>query len=206
MPDGTCMSDEEMKAYTAAANAAVTAAYNGTGGMIALIPRTEDAERLYVEDGEDVTELHLTLIYLGESADYDASNRQRLVDMAADWARQVGRPIEAKVFGFAHWNPYGDDPCWVYSVGDGGDLTRIHDRVWDAWRGSDPVQPLPPPQHTPWHPHIAVVYTAADNVNLNDLVKRVGNVTFDRIRVSFGQDVTDIPLFSPMASESESSS
>jgi hypothetical protein len=94
----------------------------------------------------------------------------------------------------------------VYSVGDGGDLTRIHDRVWDAWRGSDPVQPLPPPQHTPWHPHIAVVYTAADNVNLNDLVKRVGNVTFDRIRVSFGQDVTDIPLFSPMASESESSS
>jgi hypothetical protein len=50
-----------------------------------------------------------------------------------------------------------------------------------------------PGQHRPWVPHITLAYTD-DHYVVADLVDRCGPVKFDRLRVAFGEDVTDLPF------------
>jgi histone H3/H4 len=50
-----------------------------------------------------------------------------------------------------------------------------------------------PVQHKPWVPHICAAYSD-DFSLLGDLSSRLGPVAFDRVRVSFGEEDTDIPL------------
>lgn len=60
----------------------VTAAADGshrTGAMIALMPTPEDAERLAVQGGEPAGELHTTLYFLGEGADWSQDQRNELI-------------------------------------------------------------------------------------------------------------------------------
>lgn len=191
----TAMSDQDDQTLVAAAEV-------HTGAMVALIPSEDDANRLAVEGGEPADQLHVTLAYLGTAADIPEEARALIVDSLR---RLVGGWPVLHVDGFAVaiFNPPGHtsladgkdrDTCIVLGVsGDG--LEEAHRAVNETLRNIEarPSGFTLPDQHTPWVPHLTLVYT--DDVGRScELVDRTGPITFDRMRVVFaGMDV-DIPL------------
>jgi hypothetical protein len=110
-------------------------------------------------------------------------------------------PIEANGFGVAMWNPGAPDPAWVLNVGEavdeetreqGGewDLESVHELVAEML---DEMGAPAPDQHEPWSPHVCLVYST-DTDLMPELLKRVGPLTFDRLRIAFAGDVLDITL------------
>jgi hypothetical protein len=182
----------------------ITAAADGShmqGAMIALMPTVEDAERLAIEGGEAADQLHLTLYYLGNGADFSEQARGSIIGGVTDvLPHYASGPVNANAFGAAHWNGNGDEPSWVWSVGDDratpGTLGMLHGAIAMALEESlaeGVDHPELPEQHTPWVPHICAAYS--DELDLIiALEERLGPVTFDRIRVAFAGDYTDIPL------------
>jgi hypothetical protein len=176
-----------------------------SGAMIALMPTPEDAARLAIEGGEDSEQLHLTLYFLGDDgAAWDERDREELIsNLRAGVDDFVSGPIKARVFGAAHWNANTDSASWVWSVGDDRDervitasLELARTLAVEALEGM-PVHPDLPVQHAPWVPHICAAYS--DELDLIiALEERLGPVTFDRIRVAFAGDHTDIPLGQPV--------
>lgn len=167
-----------------------------TGAMIALIPTDTDAERLAVPGGERADELHVTLAYLGEGADYSDYVRQALHGTIAATVAEMG-PVEADGSALTVFNP-GDandlETCIVLGL-TGPDLRRVHDAVARVTTNLLAITgPEFPDQHDPWIPHLTLTFT--DDVSqLATLTSRVGPVTFDRIRLAFAGDNIDIPLF-----------
>lgn len=181
----------------------VTAAADGShtqGGMIALMPTAEDAERLAIPGGEPAEELHLTLFFLGDDGStWTEDQRNELEGLVRSRAAQVP-PVKAKAFGAAHWNGGGDYPCWVWSVGDvePGEHVPPDGLVGARWLAQDALEstherPELPQQHSPWAAHVCAAYSD-DPALLPELEQRLRPVTFDRIRLSFGDDDRDIPL------------
>ncbi|MDN3056855.1 phage minor head protein [Streptomyces sp. SRF1] len=177
---------------------AVTAAGGHTGAMIALMPREEDARRLALTapGAEPADQLHLTLFYLGEGTDWDAEHRADLTARIRARAEDLA-PTPARAFGAAHWNANGDEPCWVWSIGDDRDAPGPS---LDAARNAAVAaledmhrQPGLPAQHSPWQPHVCAAYSPSPTL-LGDLEDRLGAIVFDRIRLAFAGDYTDIPL------------
>jgi hypothetical protein len=173
-----------------------------SGAMIALMPTAADAKRLALKGGEKPEDLHVTLFYLGQGDDFSPESRAVIIEHVREvltWA-SPGAPLEANVFGVAHWNGKSEDPSWVWSVGDdkppegeppGPGLRDMQLIALEALAMSE-VGGLPV-QHSPWVPHICAAYT--DDLTLvRELEKRLGPVTFDRICITFGQEATDIPL------------
>ncbi|KPI33276.1 head morphogenesis protein SPP1 gp7 [Actinobacteria bacterium OV450] len=184
---------------------AVTAAAGAySGAMIALMPTPEDAARLAltVPGCEPAHELHLTLFYLGEGADWDPGHRADLVAGIRDRVEDLAQPLAARVFGANQWNADTDSPCWVYAVGDDRDVSRDDPRLenarWIAVNALEDMhrQPPIPTQHSPWQPHVCAAYSGSPDM-LADLNERLGPVTFDRIRIAFAGEHTDIPLGPP---------
>jgi hypothetical protein len=169
-----------------------------TGAMVALMPHADDAARLALgsEFAEAADQLHVTLFYLGEGADWPEDARaevHRAVSAAADW---LG-PVTARAFGAAHWNPAGESPVWVWNIGDdneaqGSKLADAYTEVRYALEDRGGESPDMPPQYTPWAPHIAAVYSPENMAG--DLADRCGPVVFDRIRVAFAGEYADYPL------------
>lgn len=187
--------------------ASQTAAADGShlqGAMIALVPSDEDAQRLAVPGGEDPDELHLTLYYLGPDGDvFSAEDRASLLANLTAWAQDyMTGPLTATAFGAAHWNAGSDDPSWVWSVGDqrADDrpddtpyLAQLHQAAADALLTSSIDADMLPEQHSPWVPHICAAYSDDPGL-LPELEDRLGPVVFNRLRVTFGGDTTDIHL------------
>lgn len=172
-----------------------------TGAMIALVPSDDDLVRLKIdEDGaEPASELHLTLYYLGDAADIPAATQQAMRVAVTNMIERRDLPtVRARAFGVAHWNPASDDPAWVLNVGDvptddrdGEGLAVVREMISEALHDGGVIFDMPP-QHSPWQPHICLAYAADDW--RPELEKRLGNVTFDRVRLAFGGEVTDVPL------------
>lgn len=170
-----------------------------SGGMIALMPTAEDAARLAVPGGEPAEELHLTLFFLGDDGSaWTEDQRDELEGILSPLADlyELG-PVHAKAFGAAHWNGGGDYPCWVWNVGDAeagenDGLLKVRACVTEALESTH-ARPELPPQHSPWAAHVCAAYSD-DPALLPELEQRLGEVTFDRIRLSFGDDDRDIPL------------
>jgi 2'-5' RNA ligase len=183
----------------------VTAAADGShtqGCMIALMPTAEDAERLAIPGGEPAEELHLTLFFLGDDgASWTEDQRNELEGILRPLAElyELG-PVQAKAFGAAHWNGGGDYPCWVWNVGDAepgehvplDGLLKVRACVTEALESTH-ERPELPSQHSPWAAHVCAAYSD-DPALLPELEQRLGPVTFDRIRLSFGDEDRDIPL------------
>lgn len=167
----------------------LTAAAEHTGAMLALTPTEEDAQRLAIAGYEDAEELHLTLAYLGEGADWSSDQQKVLIESLSAVANSAEGPLECDAFGVNHWNPNGDEPCWVLDVG-GDRLAALHESAWRALSNSEgPV----PENHTPWVPHVCLAYVAGTEL-FDEIVSKTGSVTFDRLRVAFAGENTYIPL------------
>jgi 2'-5' RNA ligase len=166
-----------------------------TGAMLALMPTVEDAQRLALEGGEPADQLHLTLFYLGDAVDWSEQQRGDLISRVAAAARYL-KPVAGRVFGGAQWNPTSDEPAWVWNVGDDldQDSSRLQDAKYEITYALEDGHNDPelPQQYSPWAPHICAVYGPDDWGSV--LADRVGPVTFDRVRVAFAGQYTDIPL------------
>jgi 2'-5' RNA ligase len=181
--------DAEVASITAAADQVMT------GAMIALVPSPDDLDRLALPDGEPREELHLTLWFLGDAIDYDGTARQSLIANVESLFAGYG-PIEAVAFGAACWNPTSDTPACVLNVGDPaeniGALNEAREVAILAMGAADFT--AMPPQKAPWSPHICLAYGQMDMTVMDGMLKRVGPVTFDTLRIAFGGSVTDIAL------------
>lgn len=184
------VSAEGMRQLTAAAT-------EHTGAMIALLPSEADAARLALDGGEPAGELHCTLWFLGEAAPWTENQRSELIAAVRARAATLGGPVRAHLFGVNHWNPHGDDPAWVWAVGDDMDSDEpgLLGARWVAQEALEDTHARPetPRQHSPWVAHVTGTYTA-DTWPLAPMIERLGPVVFDRIRIAFGGDHTDIPL------------
>jgi hypothetical protein len=154
-----------------------------TGGMIALMPRDEDAAALAVAKGDPPEQMHLTLVYLGDDVtEMDTRLRNAIAAAAANVA--VGLPpVATRVFGHATLNPDGHadrDPCAVYLVGD-SDLLGPVRRELAGLAAAE--------QHEPFLAHV----TAGYGVDQRKLTF-TGPVVFDRLRVALGEEFYDFPL------------
>lgn len=184
--------DRRAKASVAAA------AVQHTGAVIVLLPTREDAQFLALPGGEDLEELHCTMWFLGDDAsDWTADQRSDLVDSIRAQAAELPGPISARTFGVNHWNPDSDTPAWVWAVGDDRDSDgpTLHDARTIAVQALEDTHDRPdtPTQHSPWVAHTTAVYSA-DTWPFEQMCERLGLVTFDRIRVAFGNDHYDIPI------------
>lgn len=164
------------------------------GAMIALVPR--DADQLALDGYELPDELHLTLFFLGDADEITPTQINELVTGLMQLLRAQGRsvPIFAQAFGVAHWNPESEHPAWVLNVGDKArddpsGLTDLRLQVEDVLRGTGIDYP---PQHSPWQPHICIAYSKDDLYG--ELASKLGPVTFDTLRVAWGEYDIDIPL------------
>ena len=168
--------------------------------MVALVPAALDAARLAVAGGEDPDELHLTLFNLGAAADYDPDVRAAIVGRLRSLVEDVLRPdydlpMVADGFALQVFNPGSANECVVLGV-TGGDL----EAVWDL--AADALDQLEaehggfelPEQHKPWTPHITLVYTGDPAGRIAEVLDRAGPVTFDRLRVAFAGEYTDVAL------------
>lgn len=168
-----------------------------TGGMVALVP--EHPEAWTVDGGEPADALHLTLAYLGESADMPPAALSALQAQLEDLAAGTP-PFEANVFGANIWNASGDTPSLNMAVG-GDRLAPFHDHVWQvigrAGVAGGPDQLWSPPaNHTPWVAHVCVLYgdLADAAAQLAVLRDREGPIRFDRLRLAAGGEAFDYPL------------
>jgi 2'-5' RNA ligase len=162
-----------------------------TGAMIALVPSEQDAARMALDGGERAEQLHVTVAILGEGADWGDECRSRIRRMVSQVAAGLS-PIRARSFGVSLWNPSSDNPAWVWSISDVADaegtvLEGAHKAVW-AGLADETV----PPNFTPWIPHVTAAYGTEDLMPL--LSEKLGEVTFDRLRVAFAGEAVDYPL------------
>jgi 2'-5' RNA ligase len=164
-----------------------------TGAMVALMVTAEDAARLAVEGGEAADELHLTLAYLGEAVELGVTGQQDIIDAVSTAVN--GMPtVDATAFAVTAFNPIPGseaDTCLVYGV-TGDLLDTVHDFVMHAIDQSAAGTRIPP-QILPWVAHVTAVYTE-DLGRLADLAAKLGPVRFDRVRLAFAGQYTDIPL------------
>ena len=171
--------------------AALAAEEEQTGGMIALVPSAADIERLVLADGEVEDELHLTLVYLGKAVDITDDQRQMLVDAIVGDVELGLSVVQGEVFSLNVFNPLGEEPCLVLGVGGPG----LEQYMMKATEAANTVGIDTSESKKPWIPHITLAYISVPNLAINSLAEdRMGPVTFDRIRVAFGDEVTDIPL------------
>lgn len=178
------------------------AATEHTGAMIALVPTDEDAERLALPDGEAAGELHLTLYYLGEAADWSEDQRNELAANLQAQLQEHGLAddqVYGHAFGANHWNANTDSPSWVWSVGDDRDrpdnaptLQSAHQATTYALEDRHGPDTMPT-QHSPWAAHVCAAYSDDPSL-LPALEERLGPIRFDRLRLAFAGEYTDFPL------------
>jgi len=169
-----------------------------TGAMIALLPSEVDMARLVVENGEEDEELHATVAYLGDAAKITPEQRNRIIEYVRDAAREV--PIvDADGFSVAAFNQSDandKEPCVVLLL-SGKELARAYQRFMNV--ADDALYDMMPEQHKPWVPHITLAYT--DDASIVETLKdREGPIRLDHVRIAFGSEVTDIPLYDGTAS------
>lgn len=201
-----------------------------TGGMVALVPSNDSLVDLAVPGGDPVTELHLTLAYLGDDVlnDLDDDQRAAILNVAhclTDYEYMLAQerkaaqaadmtppqpsgesyygpgqkgPLAGNVFAHAVFNPNAtedapgpDEPATVYLLDGGADRNRIEALQSEVcYKLRDTLGTIDfPDQHSPFVPHV----TAGYNLPVSALTYS-GPVTFDRLRVALGDDVTDFPL------------
>lgn len=168
------------------------------GAMIALLP--DETTLLHLPMNPEgpgwlgPADLHVTLLFLGDAVAWDRVARNDVIDHVRATLREspVAGPVAGDAFATAHFNPEGEDPCWVLLIGSCPDLLDLRGHLEEVFLDGDPSKVIPE-QHVPYVPHMTLRYSDSDE-EAGRVREYLGHVSFDRLRVSFGTDVTDIPL------------
>lgn len=155
-----------------------------TGAMVALYPDPDVAASLVVPGGENVSDMHLTLAYLGdteeESIDYDAVQAA-----TARWARRFG-PVLARINGTGQF--HNDDGTCTVALVDSGELPAAREALVSAL-GAEGVEVKSDHGFTP---HITLAWDERD-VPLGPV-----DVVFDTVSVCYADDRVDYGLGEPV--------
>jgi len=164
------------------------------GGMIALMPTAEDANALAldVDGAEPASELHTTLLFLGDANLWGEEGRDLLRRVVEEIVERYVA-ITTETFSVNIFNPSSDDFDTAVVLGVRGSdlLVALHKAI--TGNVVDVFDDEVPEQHTPWVPHITLAYSDEMSV-VKQAMKKLGPVTFDRIRVVFAGEITDFPL------------
>ncbi|HZE01515.1 MAG TPA: hypothetical protein VE155_07095 [Pseudonocardiaceae bacterium] len=167
-----------------------------TGGMLALIP--DNAGALALDGGEPASELHLTLLFLGDDVTtWPAGAGDRLRQLVTASAPSLD-PVDARIIGPALFNPDGGPdgdrtPCLVLMVSDAPGLDAL--RTWANWTTSTyDDYPDPPAQHEPYLPHVTVAVDPDSDAVGVSAQTYTGPVRFSTLRLALAGDVLDMPL------------
>lgn len=151
-----------------------------TGAMIALVPADPENWALESGQGEDVSDLHVTLCYWEDaeslSPQYKIELHRAAIDAAANFP-----PIQGEAFGVALFNP-GEGQCMVLEI-TGDDVNAVRQAVAEMVGTGQ--------GYLPWNAHMTLKYGSLD---LNEGIDKLGPITFDHIRVAIGEDHVDYPF------------
>lgn len=149
-------------------------------GMFAVIPRDEDMQRLVRDNGESADQLHVTLRYFGKTAADDLQGLSRkTVHEAASWAARDHEPFDVKVAGAAY---FGDKRATVLLL-EHDNFNSLRDEFCEECDGLFPEETYP---H--FIPHLTVGY----DLPVEDVSEMIGeSIRFDRLRVTFGDEVDE---------------
>lgn len=155
-----------------------------TTAVVTLVPTAGQAETLALPGGIPADTLHVTMAFLGE-ADEAAMSREEVVErLSIDWPG----PVTADAFAHGVFNP--DDPerepATVLLL-QSEEFAQLRPHIVELV-GDESGFPI-------WVPHMTLGYNLTD-VDKEELVQRTGPITFDRIAVMWGGDITHIPLTS----------
>jgi 2'-5' RNA ligase len=159
-----------------------------TGGMIALIPRADYAHQLAVPGGEPPSELHCTLVFLGEDIAIERFPSEELANGCDQLASLYGS-IPARVFGQAIFCPDTNDPAAVYLLNDVDNSAKLARIQHEALELSQTLFNLPD-QHTPWHAHITASYSGYPGI----VGQFTGDIVFDTLALHVRAQVITFPL------------
>lgn len=156
------------------------------GAVISLKMPQATAERLAVEGYETAEQLHLTLAWLGEAADYSDDARQQIL-ATVEQAFADEPAIRADAFAFAVFNPE------VYDNGKPeADVLLVNSQRLAELRRQ--FEELDRSDHGTWIPHVTLGYSMQEDVSATGWADRFGQVEFDRVEVAFGEDRYDFAL------------
>lgn len=152
------------------------------GGMIAWVPRAQDADKLVVtgQGAEPVEELHVTVVYLGDDVtSWDPERKREIGEAVWAAASELG-PIRVQVGGHAVFAPDDPEHPTVYLVNGDSALVTLYNEF---------AAMIDQEQFTPYTAHV----TAGYGVPVERL-SFTGDIVLDRLRLALGEDVTDFPL------------
>lgn len=158
-----------------------------TGAMVALIPREDYLDKLVISGYEPKEELHVTLLYLGEASQWEENKRNYLRKFISSNFINIYE-VNAEIHAHAVFNPQSDEPASVYIIGGVGALEC--EEFNQLIRSECQFYEVDIPNDHPFYlPHLTIGY----GLDINKLTY-TGPIVFDKIRMVFGADVTDIPL------------
>jgi len=160
------------------------------GFAVMLIPQDDDAADIAPFCAVDPSDLHTTLVYYGDAAQYKGQWTGDLLAKVLQAVALVQEPIQAVLGGVIRFSgkPGGNDPI-VFSV-DSKDLSVFRQAVLD--RLADECSITEQTEHG-FTPHMTMGYLPHDeSLQLNGWKPR--KIVFDRVRVGFGKDQYDVYL------------
>ena len=172
-------------------------AANGDGpdtvelGMVALYLRPDEAETLAVEGGLAVSDLHLTLVFLGIASNFDSEK----VTAAVGEVAAVHGPLEGVVGGTGQFGEM-EDGIPAILLPDVVGLSRLREDIMATLRAKD----IGSPSTHGFLPHITQIY----HESFDDVGRRpafIGQeLHFDSVSVVVGDRRQDYPLGTPRPS------
>lgn len=150
--------------------------------MIAFVPRETSAQELARDnDGAlPVEELHTTVMFMsGDEDELPADALNAALVVAEKMAHDFG-PFTAAIAGRGQLG--SEDPVAEVLFLNSPEMDDIRFAVWTGMEGQDIRD-----QFRPWIPHMTLSYGSTEFPDVSE-------VTFDRIRVAVGDDVTDFEL------------
>lgn len=160
-----------------------------SGAMVALIPKDDFVKRLCITGGEPPEQLHVTLLYLGKQIDWPEEDRKKLREFIGSFFINCSE-VHAEIHAHAVFNPNSDEAASVYLIG--GDGANVCDE-FNAMLRSEIIfgkYTTEIPNDYPFYlPHLTIGY----NLDINKL-NYTGPIIFDKLRLVFGEDSTDIIL------------
>lgn len=154
-----------------------------TGAMLAMLPH--GPQFLAVDGGDPASELHVTLLYLGDDhTAYTAQDRHQISSVLN--ALNVG-PITTTVTGVQTLG--NNEPPATVLMLDSPDLQELRPRLKLNLLAAG--VPIPEDTYPDYLPHLTLGY----GLNPDDYQDRVGEIiTLDRVGAFYGPDRAEIPL------------
>ncbi|MCX4799669.1 NAD(+)--rifampin ADP-ribosyltransferase [Streptomyces sp. NBC_01242] len=123
------------------------------GVMVAFVPPREVAEQLAREGGQPVEDLHVTLAYLGDVADYTPEQLKLLPQIVSSWAIRQ-KPVELRIGGTGKFNNPAEGQHVLYASVDIPGGAQLHADLARYLQGHGYKLPS---EHG-WTPHLTLAY------------------------------------------------